>query len=191
MSCSDIFYKNGEEIRSSLLKCEVSILNLEIGHLQLKLTPYDEDVMILRKYYDNAWNVENMHTLDCFFIDCIYDDINDSIEFNMHTSFDLFLFNICALLGIGRLKTSDDFVDIGENGFAHIYQRVNVFYLTLEEFKLLDGFIGKFTLNGSSVSFDGLFMRFDCIHESVSDGADVPDVKSKLLKRGERLLVID
>ena len=189
MSSSDIFYRKGKEIRSSLLRCDVNLENIEKHHLQLCLRPYDKNTLILKKYYDpNTWDIKHMKTLDCYYMDCFYDEDNDSIEFNLFESFDLFVFNICSLLNIGTLKTYDDNYLVDEDEFAHIFQRVSVFYLTLEEFKLLDGFVGMFTLNGSSISFDGVILKFDCIHESVSDGDHVPDVKSKLLKRGEDLL---
>ena len=192
LSSSDIFYKNGKEIRSSYLVSEVNLDNLDKGLLQIQLRPYDKDMLILRKFYDlETWSVKQVHTMDCIFMDCVYDEVNDTIEFNMFTGFDLFLFNICALLGIVTLKTHESNYDLSENGVAHIYQRVSVFYLSLEEFKMLDGFIGKFNFNGSSVTFQGLVMRFDCIHESVCDGAHVPGVKSECLKRGESLLLLD
>lgn len=189
MSSSDIFYRKGKEIRSSLLKCKVNLDDIENRHLQLCLRPYDEEALILRKYYDdNTWNVKSMKTIDCYYMDCFYDEDKDSIQFNMFEGFDVFLFNVCALLNIGTLKTHESNYIIEKDDFAHIFQRVSVFHLTLDEFKLLDGFVGMFTLNGSSISFDGLIVKFDCIHESVSDGACISDVKSKLLMRGEDLL---
>ena len=192
MSFTEVFIKNGKEIRSNTLMTEINLDNLEKGLLKISLKPYDENVTILRKHYnDKTWRVDFMHTIEEIILDCVYNDIDDSIEFNLHASFDLFIFNICALLGIGTLKINDKYVDIGKNGFAHIFQRVQVFYLTLEEFKLLNGFVGIFTFNGSSISFDGLLMRYDCIHESVSDGAAIPDFDSDCLKRGEKLFLFD
>ena len=189
---SDIFYKNGKEIRSSFLKTEINTQDVENGLLSISLKPEDDEVLILRKNYDiNTWAVRNVISLDSFILNCVYDEIHDSIEFNIHSSFDLFIFNICALLGIGTLKVNDKYVEFDEHGFAQIFQRVSVFYLTLEEFKMLDGFVGRFTLHGSSISFDGLLLNYKRIHESVSDGAHIPDLKSKLLERGEFLFEWD
>ena len=75
-------------------------------------------------------------------------------------------------------------------GFFNIPDRVKSIMLSLEEFKMLDGFVGEFNICNPSFDFLSLKIAINEISESVCDGAHVPDVKSDLL-RGESLFIWD
>ena len=73
------------------------------------------------------------------------------------------------------------------NGVSPLFDRVKSIILTLEEFKMLDGFVGKFSICNPSIDFEMLVISIKGIDKSVCDGAHVPEVKSKCLKGGEYL----
>ena len=192
MTIETVFFKNGERKCSSYLKSEVCLDELDDNKVSLLLKPYEHDVEIAIVHYGFDWQIEHEKRLDYFTLTCYYDKREDMIEILIDNGFDVFIFNICALLGIGRLNIIENVEPLGlfqaMEGFLPIHERVRSILLTLEEFKLLDGFVGKFSLCNPSIDFIRLVIAFDSIHESVCDGAHVPYMKSSLLKRGESLI---
>lgn len=181
------FLKKDKEIDSSVLKLEVVLDILDdTNHAQLMLSPIDEDVQIVQETYDDDKKLLGVFNVGVFKQDVSYNKEHNLFEFGIKTSFDVFIFNICALLDIGKL-TIDENVKLSETGFAPIKERVKSISLTLEEICSLNGFLGKFSIIDNSIDFKGIVLNLQAIHESVSDGEHIPDVKSNLLKRSENL----
>lgn len=191
MTLETIFLKNNERKCKGFLMSEVSLDDLDDNKVSLLLKPYEIDVEIAIVKYGLDWKYKKVKGLEYFTLTCNYDKLEDKIEIAILNGFDVFIFNICALLGIGHIAIDEDVEPSGlfqaMEGFFSIEDRVKSITLSLEEFKLLDGFIGEFSLCNPSFDFIKLVISLKSIHESVCDGAHVPDVKSKCLKGGEDL----
>ena len=122
----------------------------------------------------------------CYF----YNDEDDELILSIHTGFDVALFNICSLLGIGRVEL-DEGVEYEVNGFAPVHDKVWQLRMTLEEFKQLDGFVSMIKFTPHFILFKGLLIGANYIHKGVKDGDVVPDFRSEKLLRGEDLFLID
>lgn len=183
--------KEDERIDSSFLKLEVLLDGLEsTNHAQLKLEPIDKDVRIVQETYDINNNILGVYNVGVFKQDIAYNKQLDVFDIAIKTSFDVFIFNICVMLGIGKL-TIDESVKTSENGFAPIEERVKTLSLSLEELKCINNFIGEFSLKDTSIDFKGLVFNVEGIHENVKDGALMSEVKCNLLKRSENLIKWD
>lgn len=195
MTIENVFFKNGERKCSSYLISQVNLDEIDDNKAQLLLKPYEQDVEIAIVHYGLDWKIDDMKGLDYFILDCSYNKSEDKIEINVNNGFDVFIFNICALLGIGRLTIDKDVEPLGVfqamEGFFNVNERVKSIILTLEEFKLLDGFVGKFSICNPSIDFLSLQISIKEISESVCDGADIPEIKSECLKGGEKLYKLD
>ena len=195
MTSETVFFKNGQRKCSSSLISEVNLDELDNNKVSLFLKPLERDVEIAIVHYGQDWKIDDKKGLDYFILDCNYDKREDKIEIIVNNGFDEFIFNICALLDIGRLTINEDVEPLGlfqaMDGFFNVNDRVKSIILSLEEFKLLDGFVGEFSICNPSIDFLSLRIAIKEISESVCDGAHVPEVKSEYLKRGESLLIWD
>ena len=187
-----MYNKQGEEIDTAPFIFNVELDELETyNNAKLVLKPLDPCVVITREHFD----LNNNHTglferVKKYETNVFYDDENDLIMFNIWNGFDVALFNICSLLGIGHVEL-DDHVPNDENGFAPIHDKVSLLKFTLEEFKQLDGFVAMFKFTQHFILFKGLLIGANYIHESVNDGDVVPDFKSNVFKRGEKLFLLE
>lgn len=187
-----MYNKQGEEIDTAPFIFNIELDELETyNNAKLVLKPLDPCVVITREHFD----LNNNHTglferVKKYETNVFYDDENDLIMFNIWNGFDVALFNICSLLGIGHVEL-DDHVPNDENGFAPIHDKVSLLKFTLEEFKQLDGFVAMFKFTQHFILFKGLLIGANYIHESVNDGDVVPDFKSNVFKRGEKLFLLE
>ena len=174
---------------------EVNLDDLDDNKVSLLLKPYESDVEIAIVKYGNDWKFKKVKGLDYCTLTCNYNKNEDQLEIAILNGFDVFIFNICSLLDIGHIAIDEDVEPSGlfqaMEGFFLIEVRVKSITLSLEEFKLLDGFIGEFSICNPSIDFIKLIISLKSIHESVCDGAHVPDVKSNNLKRSENLFIWD
>lgn len=169
---------------------EVNLDELEDNKVQLLLKPYESDVEIAIVHYGQDWNIDDKRGLEYFTLNCNYDNVEDKIEIKVFNGFDEFIFNVCSLLRIGHITLDED-VSFDKMTFAPICERVKSIILSLEEFKMLDGFVGKFSICNPSFDFISLMISVKGIHESVCDGSETPEVNSELLLRGEKLFMWD
>ena len=190
-----MYNKQGEIIDACPFIFNIDLEDLETHYCAtLLIKPLDPCVIITSKYYefsetetDFSSGFDRIKSFDTTFF---YDDENDKLVLNVFNGFDVALFNICSLLGIGRFTLRDE-VPFDENGFAPIHDKVGELIFTLEEFKQLDGHVVWLKFTKHFVLFKGLLVGANYIHESVKDGDVVPNFKSSVLKRGERLFLID
>ena len=189
-----IYNANGEVIDACPFIFKIDLDDLEeLNNARLILKPLDPCVVITLDYYEtNEDEIDpaEFQRLKDFKIDFFYNDEDDEIVLNVFNGFDVALFNICSLLGIGRIHI-DESVPYNENGFAPVHDKVSTLTFTLEEFKMLDGFVAWFKFTPHFILFKGLLIGANYIHESVEDGAGVPSFKSDKLLRGEKLFLID
>lgn len=182
-----VYFLKDDVIESSLLKLEVLLEGLEdTNKAQLILSPLDKDVRIVQETYNDNDELEGVFNVGVFKQDIDYNKENNTFEIEVKTGFDVFIFNICALLNVGKLTIDED-VKPSESRFAPIQERVKSITLYLEEFNALDGFVGEFAINETSIDFKGLVINCQAIHESVESGAYVPDFESDEILRGESL----
>ena len=190
----EIYDKNGDVIDSLPFKFEVNLDELDKFHnARILVKPLDPAVVIASYYYE--WQEDEIDPQDFkrikeFSGDYFYNDEADELLVAIHTGFDVAVFNMCSLLGIGRLEL-DDYVEYEENGFAPVHDKVLYIHLTLEEFKQLDGFVAWFKFTKHFILFKGLVIGANYIHKDVHDGDVVPDFRSEKLVRGERLFLLD
>lgn len=189
-----IYNKNGEVIDSCPFKFEVNLDEIETHHnARLIVNTLDPHVVIASYYYkrdESEIDPHDFKRLDEFTGNYFYNDEDDEIIVAIHNGFDVAVFNMCSLLGIGRIHL-DDHVEYEENGFAPVHDKVVYFKLTLDEFKMLDGFVAVCKFTRHFILFKGLLIGANYIHESVQDGDGVPDFRSEKLLRGERLFLLD
>ena len=86
----------------------------------------------------------------------------------------------------------DDIVPYNEQGFAPIHDKVSRIKFTLEEFKMLDGFVAWFKFTKHFILFKGLVLGYNYINERVGDER-VPHYFSEgdMYARGEKLFLMD
>ena len=174
------------------------IFNVELDELEtfnnakLEIKPLDPDVVIARYHYEKDEKEIDPFDFEVgtYGTDIFYNDEDDEIFFNIFNGFDVAIFNICSLLGIGRVEL-DDIVGYRENGFAPIHDKVSRIKFTLEEFKQLDGFIAVFKFTPHFILFKGLLIGARYIHSDVHEGDVVPDFRSSKLLRSEKLFKWD
>ena len=189
-----MYNKQGEIIHACPFKFEVELDEIEkFNNVRLILKPLDPSVVITRHYYlydESEIDPNDFERIPAYEHDIFYNDENDELFLNVFNGFDVAIFNICSLLGIGRIRL-DSYVPYEENGFAPVHDKVSLIKFTLEEFKQLDGFVAWFKFTRHFIYFKGLLMGANYIHENVQDGDDVPDFKSSDLLRGEKLFLMD
>ena len=195
MPCKqEIYDKNGEVIEALPLKFEVNLDELEAFHnARILVKPVDPDVVIARYHYETDPNEIDPHDferVEYFEGNYFYNDEDDEIIVSIHNGFDVAVFNMCSLLGIGRVSL-DETVPVQENGFAPVHDKVMSIKLTLEEFKQLDGFVAVFKFTPHFILFKGLLIGANYIHSDVDEGDVVPDFRSEKLLRGENLFKWD
>ena len=190
----DIYDKEGNKIDALPFKFEVNLDELETCYnARIQVKPLDPCVVIARYYYEKDENEINPHDFKriCEFTgNYFYNDEDDEIIVSIHNGFDVAVFNMCSLLGIGRVSL-DETVPVQENGFAPVHDKVMSIKLTLEEFKQLDGFVAVFKFTPHFILFKGLLIGANYIHSDVDEGDVVPDFRSEKLLRGEELFLID
>ena len=190
----EIYDREGNEVDALPFKFEVNLDELEAHHnARILVRPLDDDVVIARYYYERDPNEIDPYKFDnveFFEGNYFYNDEDDELILSIHTGFDVALFNICSLLGIGRVEL-DEGVEYEVNGFAPVHDKVWQLRMTLEEFKQLDGFVSMIKFTPHFILFKGLLIGANYIHKGVKDGDVVPDFRSEKLLRGEDLFLID
>ena len=190
----EIYDKQGNKTDALPFKFEVNLDELEAHHnARILVRPLDDDVVIARYYYERDPNEIDPYKFDnveFFEGNYFYNDEDDELILSIHTGFDVALFNICSLLGIGRVEL-DEGVEYEVNGFAPVHDKVWQLRMTLEEFKQLDGFVSMIKFTPHFILFKGLLIGANYIHKGVKDGDVVPDFRSEKLLRGEDLFLID
>ena len=162
----------------------------EHNNAKLTIKPLDNRVLIARDYYDINNNYVGADRCENYGANFFYNDEDDELVLNVFNGFDVALFNISSLLGIGRIELHDE-VPYNENGFAPVHDKVWTITWTLEEFKQLDGWVAMIKLTSTAILFKGLLVGANYIHRDVKSGDDVPDFKSEKLLRGENLFILD
>jgi len=186
-----IFNGETKEIDTLPFKFEVNLDEIDkFYNVRLIIRPLDPDVVIARDYYDaNNKHIET-RKIEQYENNVFYDDEADEIRLNVFNGFDVAIFNMCSLLGIGRVGL-DDAVPYSYLGFAPVHDKVQTITFTLEEFKQLDGFVALFKFTPHFILFKGLLIGANYIHSDVHDGDVVPDFRSEKLLRGEKLFKWD
>ena len=189
-----MFDKEGKLIDSCLFKFEVNLDELEkFNNAKLILKPLDPSIKIVRYYFKadkgtlDPYDVERVDSYESNFF---YNDDDDEFVLNVFNGFDVAIFNICSLLGIGHVDI-DESVPCNDLGFAPVHDRVSALTFTLEEFKMLDGFVARFKFTPHFILFKGLVIGANYLHENVKNGDRVPDFKGEDLLRGEKLFLMD
>lgn len=189
-----MYNKQGEVIDACPFKFEVSLDELEkYNNARLIIKPLDPCVIITRDYFE--WseaeiNPQDFKRVDYYDANFFYNDEDDKLVLNVFNGFDVAIFNMCSLLGIGRITLRPE-VPYNENGFAPVHDKVGEIIFTLEEFKQLDGHVVWLKFTKHFILFKGLLIGANYIHESVKNGDRVPNFKSSVLQRGERLFLMD
>ena len=190
----EVYNSKGEVIDTLPFKFEVNLDELETCYnARIQVKPVDPHVVIASYYYEKDENEINPHDFKCiceFTGNYFYNDEDDEIIVSIHNGFDVAVFNMCSLLGIGRVSL-DETVPVQENGFAPMHDKVMSIKLTLEEFKQLDGFVAVFKFTPHFILFKGLLIGANYIHSDVDEGDVVPDFRSEKLLRGENLFKWD
>ena len=190
----EVYNSKGEVIDTLPFKFEVNLDELETCYnARIQVKPVDPHVVIASYYYEKDENEINPHDFKriCEFTgNYFYNDEDDEIIVSIHNGFDVAVFNMCSLLGIGRVSL-DETVPVQENGFAPVHDKVMSIKLTLEEFKQLDGFVAVFKFTPHFILFKGLLIGANYIHSDVDEGDVVPDFRSEKLLRGENLFKWD
>lgn len=187
------YNKDGDEIDTFAMKFEINLDEVDsCNNVQLILRPLDPTIVMTRKYYERDVETDPhvFETFKSFKTNFFYNDEDDKIFLNVFNGFDVAIFNICSLLGIGRLELRDE-VPYNENGFAPVHDKVSTITWTLEEFKQLDGFVAMFKFTPHFILFKGLLIGANYIHRDVCEGSIVPFFLSDELLRGENLFKWD
>ena len=120
----DIYDREGNKIDALPFKFEVNLDELESHHnARILVKPLDPCVVIARYYYERDPNEIDPYKFDnveFFEGNYFYNDEDDELILSIHTGFDVALFNICSLLGIGRVEL-DEGVEYEVNGFAPVH----------------------------------------------------------------------
>lgn len=188
-----IYDREGKKIDTLPFIFNVELDELEKhNNIKLEIKPIDPDVVIARYHYETDQTHIDPYDFEIgtYETNIFYNDEDDEIFMNVFNGFDVAIFNICSLLGIGRVEL-DDAVKYSYLGFAPIHDKVSRIKLTLEEFKQLDGFVAVFKFTPHFILFKGLLIGARYIHSDVHEGDVVPDFKSDKLLRGENLFKWD
>ncbi len=186
-----MFDKNGELIDSCPFVFNVNLDELKTYYnVKLTVKPLDPCIVITREYTDFNNAPAGFERVCNYESDFFYNDEDDEIILNIFNGFDVAIFNMCSLLGIGRI-TLDSGVEYEANGFAPVYDKVSTVKFTLDEFKMLDGFVAMIKFTPHFILFKGLLIGANYIHENVHEGDVVPSFKSNDLLRGEKLFILD
>ncbi len=192
MPCKEMMYNgDGELIDAAPFMFNVELDELEqYCNVKLTLKPVDPCVVMTREYFDIKGERAGFERVKEYSFNFFYNEDDDKLVLNVFNGFDVALFNMSSLLGIGRVTLRDE-VPYMENGFAPVHDKVSTISWTLEEFKMLDGWVAWFTFTEHFVYFKGVVIGANYIHEDVEEGEDVPDFRSDLLLRGEKLFLLD
>lgn len=186
-----MFNKFGVEIDSAPFIFNVELDELEsLNNVKLTIKPLDPCVVIFRTYFDINDKYDGAECIEQYETNFFYNDEDDKIMLNVFNGFDVALFNISSLLGVGRIEIDED-VPYLDNGFAPVHDKVWTISWTLDEFKQLDGWVSWFKFTKHFIYFKGLLVGANYIHADVHDGDRVPDFRSEKLLRGEKLFLLD
>lgn len=189
-----MFDKQGNLIDTAPFVFNVELDELESFHnVKLTIKPLDPCVVITRQYFERSVDEIDPHEFvrgENYNANFFYNDEADEIVLQVFNGFDVALFNMSSLLGIGRIELRDE-VPVQENGFAPVHDKVRRIKWTLEEFKQLDGLVAMIKFTRHFILFKGLLIGANYIHRDVQDGDSVPDFRSEKLLRGEKLFLWD
>ena len=195
MYFTDEFQKGDDTFDSCVMVCQVNLDELEKNKVHLRLKPFDEDIKIVKTWYNKDNVFKGAQTIEYFRLNAIYDNVHDRIELFIKSNFDKFIYAVCKLLSIGRItlynhnveeiESKEDVSLISEN-------HVRSIVLSLDEFKRLDGFCGLIDISGLSVVyFKGLQMSVNSLKQSECVDFRRPDGRKEYLLRGEKLFKLD
>ena len=195
MYFKEFFLQDDVRHDANVLITEVNLDELDKSNVKLLLKPFYDDVEIVRETYNEDDELIGSQTIDCFKLDCYYDNEHDRIEISRKSNLDMFIFTVCKLLSIGRITLYNynvEDVERRENVSTISENHVRSIILTLEEFKLLDGFCGLIDISGLSVVyFKGLHMSIKSLKESECDDFRRSDKRKEYFLRGEKLYKLD
>lgn len=179
--------RDGNELDTALFEFDVNLDNLETEHIaKLTIKLADPSIMIYRDYYDYQGYFAGTTSDISYESNFVYYEDEDELILNVFNGFDVAIFNICALLGMGKF-TRDYSVPYDEENFVEIDDSVQTITFTLEEFKKLHGFMAWFRFNNPFIEFKGLSIGSNYLHDSCHNGA-IPDYWSDNMKRGEKFI---
>ena len=188
---SRVYLLKDDLLDSTLFKLEVLFEGFEeTNQAKLCIAPLDKEVSIVHEIYNDDNTLFDVFNIGNFKQDIDFNEEKEVFEIAIKTGFDVFIFNICALLEMGKLTIDED-VKPSKNGFAPIQERVKSITLNMKEFNALDGYVCECAINEDSFDFKGLVINCQGIHESVKSGAYVPDFESDVIMRGEDLSIWD
>lgn len=189
MYFNEFFIQDDMRHSAHLLISEVNLDELDKNSVEILLKPYYDDVEIVRETYNEDDELIGSQKIDCFRIKCYYDDKHDRIELFMSNGFDRFIYKICELLSIGRFTYGSNLEDIERchevysKGFQSVYSLI----LTLEEFKLVDGFVASIDISGVSIDFKSFCTPIDSLKKCLCDDFERFDKRDEFYLRGEKL----
>lgn len=186
-----MYNHTGEEIDSTPFVFGVDLDELDSKSIaKLNIKPFDNRVLIARDYYDMQGKYVESDRCECFETPFLYYEDKDELILDVFNGFDVALFNISALLGIGRVEIADE-VPCDKKGFAPVHDKVRRIKWTLEEFKQLDGHVALIKFKPYGILFKGLLIGANYIRDDVYDGDRIPNLKSSELQRGENLFILE
>lgn len=188
MYYNDYFYGN-EKHYSSVLKTEVNLDELHKGEVQLRFKPCLEDVIIIRDTMTEDGKVIESNGLEYYKRNLNYDKDNDRIEIFLSKGFDDFIFDVCFILGLGRVNYAniEEFEDT--ETVNSMFARSVI--LTLDEFKRLDGFAGQFNIGSLGIEYEGIRISKETLLKFKCDDFERIDGYNEYLLRGEDLMKWD
>lgn len=193
-----MYNKHGEEIDTAPFVFNTEIIqhdNYKEGLLTIK--PLDPYVQMTSEYYETDENglihyegdVEHIPDFKTSFF---YDTPDDELTLNVHNGFDVALFNICSLLGIGQFTLHPEVPY--RDGVAPIHDKVNELKFTESEFKDLDGHVALFKFTDNDfILFKGLLLGANYVNKNIEDyvGVHVPRYDDTTLKKGANMFLTD
>ena len=193
MYLKENYYENDVSYDAHVLKTEVNLDDLENNKVSLLLKPLYDNVKIVRRYYNDNDELVNTQELDCFRLNLDYDNEHDRIEIMVYNGFDKFIYNICALLSVGRFTLTFNPEEY-EKHTKHLTTNDTCFLtliLSLEEFKQLDSFCGVIDISGISIDFIRLCIPFKSMYKLECDDFVRNDGKKEYYLCGEKLFKWD
>lgn len=190
----DGFQKGDDIFDTCFLVCEVNLDRIGDNYVELRLRPNSDDIEIVREWYHDNDEFEGAQTIECFRLECAYDKEHDRIEISKINSFDKFVLNVCSLLGLGRITlfyNDVEEIERREHVSSISENNISAIILTLDEFKLLDGFYGLFEITGVRKVFKGFQMSIEALKELECDDFKRVDKRKEYLLRGENLFKWD